>query len=493
MVEWWEGEMGRSFQVVILGGGTAAGYAALEFVKNDYNHGDLCIISEESVAPYERPALSKGFLLPEGAARLPSFHTCVGSGHERQLTKWYKDHGIELILDTRVVAADVKGRTLRTASQETIAYKTLIIATGARVLRLEEFGITGSVAPNICYLRSVQDANKLVEAMAACKSIGGSAVVIGGGYIGMECAAALIGNRIPVTMVFPESHCMARLFTPEIAAFYEQYYEKRGVTFKKGTVMSGFERNDQGKVEAVVLNDGSRLPADLVVVGVGIRPNVSLFEGQLTLEKGGIKVNGKMQTSNSSVYAVGDVVSFPLKMYGEMRKLEHVDHARKSAAHAVQAILSPEMIEDYNYMPYFYSRVFTLSWQFFGDNVGSCIHYGVQSSGKFGAYWVNKGKLVGAFLEGGSKDEYAALARVARDRPEVPDVKLLEDQGLGFAMVHMMEPDAASSSLKGSIQAGNMLLEKPALFVFQAATGIAVAAAIAGFVYWYGSRRRKWL
>ncbi|BBN04823.1 monodehydroascorbate reductase (NADH) [Marchantia polymorpha subsp. ruderalis] len=485
--------MGRSFQVVILGGGTAAGYAALEFVKNDYNHGDLCIISEESVAPYERPALSKGFLLPEGAARLPSFHTCVGTGNERQLTKWYKDHGIELILDTRVVAADVKGHTLRTSSQETIAFRTLIIATGARVLRLEEFGITGSVAPNICYLRSVQDANKLVEAMAACKSIGGSAVVIGGGYIGMECAAALIGNRIPVTMVFPESHIMARLFTPEIAAFYEQYYEKRGVTFKKGTVMSGFERNDQGKVEAVVLKDGSRLPADLVVVGVGIRPNVSLFEGQLTLEKGGIKVNGKMQTSNSSVYAVGDVVSFPLRMYGEMRKLEHVDHARKSAAHAVQAILCPEKIEDYNYMPYFYSRVFTLSWQFFGDNVGSCIHYGVQSSGKFGAYWINKGKLVGAFLEGGSKDEYAALARVARDRPEVPDVNLLEDQGLGFAMAHTMEPDSASSSFKGSIQAGNMLLEKPAMIVFQAATGIAVAAAIAGFVYWYGSRRRRLL
>ncbi|KAL2634352.1 hypothetical protein R1flu_005831 [Riccia fluitans] len=484
--------MGRSFRVVILGGGTAAGYAALEFVKNDINPGELCIISEESVAPYERPALSKGFLLPEGSARLPSFHTCVGSGQERQLPKWYKDHGIELILDTRVVAADVKNRTLRTASQETIAYKILIIATGARVLRLEEFGIKGSLAPNICYLRSIQDAEKLVQATAACKSVGGKAVVIGGGYIGMECAAALVSNRIPVTMVFPESHCMARLFTPEIAAFYEDYYQKRGVTFNKGTVLSSFERNKEGKVEAVVLKDGSRLSADLVVVGVGIRPNVSLFEGQLTLEKGGIKVNGKMQTSNSSVYAVGDVAAFPLKMYGDMRKLEHVDHARKSAAHAVQAVLHPEKTADYDYMPYFYSRVFTLSWQFFGDNVGACILFGVQRTGKFGAYWVNKGRLVGTFLEGGSKDEYAALARVARDRPEVADIDLLATQGLEFAVNHVsVEPviTGPSSSLKRSKQDGIMVLQTSGPLV-QAATGIAVAAAIAGLVYWYRRRRK---
>ncbi|KAL3693480.1 hypothetical protein R1sor_007131 [Riccia sorocarpa] len=485
--------MGRSFRVVILGGGTAAGYAALEFVKNGFSSGELCIISEESVAPYERPALSKGFLLPEGASRLPSFHTCVGSGQERQLPKWYKDHGIELILDTRVVAADVKNRTLRTASQETVAYKILIIATGARVLRLEEFGIKGSLAPNICYLRGVQDAEKLVQAMAACKSVGGKAVVIGGGYIGMESAAALLGNRIPVTMVFPESHCMARLFTPEIAAFYEDYYQSRGVTFKKGTVMGSFERDSQGKVEAVVLKDGSRLSADLVVVGVGIRPNVSLFEGQLTLEKGGIKVNGKMQTSNSSVYAVGDVVAFPLKMYGDLRKLEHVDHARKSAAHAVQAILHPEKTPDYDYMPYFYSRVFTLSWQFFGDNVGSCILFGAPKSGKFGAYWVNKGKLVGTFLEGGSKDEYAALARVARDRPEVADINLLAIQGLEFAMNHIsVEPvvTGPSSSLKRSNSDGSMILQTSGSPLVQAAAGIAVAAAIAGLVYWY-QRRRK--
>lgn len=108
----------------------------------------------------------------------------------------------------------------------------------------------------------------------------------------------------------------------------------------------------------------------MVVIGIGIRPNTSLFEGQLTMEKGGIKVNGKMQSSNSSVYAIGDVAAFPVKIVGETRRLEHVDSARKAARHAVSAIMDPEKTGDFDYLPFFYSRVFTLSWQFYGDNTG---------------------------------------------------------------------------------------------------------------------------
>lgn len=482
--------MGRAFKIVILGGGVAAGYAALEFVKQGIHHGDLCIISEEAVAPYERPALSKGCLLPEGAATLPSFHTCVGIGAERQTSKWYKDHGIELVLGTHTKSVDVKRKTLLSAAGETITYKTLIIATGARVLRLEEFGVTGADANNICYLRDLEDANKLVQAMASCK--GGMAVVIGGGYIGMECAAALVSNNIRVTMVFPEHHCMARLFTSEIAAFYEDYYMKRGVKFIKGTVMAAFESNEEKKVTAVILKDGTRVEADMVVVGIGIRPNIGLFEGQLALEKGGIKVNGKMQTSNASVYAVGDVVTFPLKAYKDMRRLEHVDHARRSAAHAVQAILFPEKVREYDYLPYFYSRVFTLSWQFYGDNLGNCIMFGSSSDKKFGAFWVDKGHLVGAFLEGGNKEEYTALEKVARLKPFVSDLELLGRQGLSFPFI-FKDPLAHSSSLiSGVADRSQILLEKPSSLVLQVSAGILVAIGISLFAVWYGKKRRRW-
>ncbi|KAI5065435.1 hypothetical protein GOP47_0020130 [Adiantum capillus-veneris] len=456
--------MGRAFKIVILGGGVAAGYATLEFVKHGIPHGDLCIISEEAVAPYERPALSKGCLLPEGAAALPSFHTCVGVGAERQTPKWYKDHGMELVLSTRIKSVDVKKRTLLSAAGETITYKTLIIATGARVLRLEEFGVTGADADNICYLRDLEDANKLVQVMASCK--GGMAVVIGGGYIGMECAAALVSNNIKVTMVFPEHHCMARLFTSEIAAFYEGYYRKRGVTFIKGTVMAAFESNEEKKVTAVVLKDGRHVEADMVVVGIGIRPNIGLFEG--------------------------DVVTFPLKSYRDTRRLEHVDHARKSAAHAVQAIMSPEKVHEYDYLPFFYSRVFTLSWQFYGDNVGDCIMFGEPNDKKFGAFWVEKGHLVGAFLEGGNKEEYSALEKVARLKPCVLDLELLGRQGLAFPFTFKEQLGQSSSLIAAVADRGQMLLEKPSPFVLQISAGIAVAIGVSLLAVWYGKKRRRW-
>jgi len=344
---------------------------------------------------------------------------------------------------------------------------------------------------NVCYLRDIQDATCLVDLMAECREKGGKAVVIGGGYIGMECAAALHGNRIPVTMVFPEDYCMPRLFTPEIATFYEEYYMKKGIQFRKGNVLSSFESDDSGKVTAVILKDGSRIEASLVVCGIGIRPNVDLFEGQLTLEKGGIKVNGKMQSvSNSSVYAVGDVAAFPVPMYNDIRRLEHVDHARKSAAHAVQAILNNKVM-DYDYLPYFYSRVFTLSWQFFGDNSGQCVLFGDREFGKFGAYWVHKGRVVGVFLEGGSKVEYNALAKTARERPQVKDVGLLKKQGLEFALA-VAEP-MPQMSLMSSISSAEseLLLSHPYKWAIQAGSGVALGLAVVGVIYWFGSRRSR--
>ncbi|CAL9092955.1 monodehydroascorbate reductase 2, peroxisomal-like [Musa acuminata AAA Group] len=472
--------MGRAFVYVILGGGVAAGYAALEFARRGVAHGELCIISEETVAPYERPALSKGYLLPEAPARLPSFHTCVGANDERLTPKWYKEHGIELVLGTRVKSADVRRKTLITATGETISYEILIIATGARALKLEEFGVRGSDAENVCYLRNLADANRLVAVMQTCT--GGNAVVIGGGYIGMECAAALATNRIKVTMIFPEAHCMARLFTPKIAEFYENYYKSKGVKFIKGNVLTSFENDSEGKVKAVILKDGTRLLADMVVVGIGIRPNTGLFEGQLHLEKGGIKVNGRMQTSNTSVYAVGDVAAFPVRLFGnEIRRLEHVDSARKTARHAVAAIMAPKTTGDLDYLPFFYSRVFTLSWQFYGDNVGSVIHFGDFNSGRFGAYWTNKGVIVGAFLEGGSREDYEAIAKAVRFKAAVKDTHELESAGLEFA-------------LRASQQAapdGGLLVERLS-YTRYATAGVAVALSIAAFAFWYGRRRRVW-
>ncbi|XP_051131734.1 monodehydroascorbate reductase-like [Andrographis paniculata] len=428
----------KHFKYVIVGGGVAAGYAAREFSKLGVNPGELAIISKESVAPYERPALSKGYLFPEGSARLPGFHVCVGSGGERLLPEWYTDKGISLILSTEIVKADLASKTLTSAADETFKYETLIIATGSTVFKLSDFGVEGADAKNIFYLREIDDADKLVEAIKEKRN--GKAVVVGGGYIGLELSAALRINNFDVSMVFPEPWCMPRLFTAGIAAFYEDFYTNKGVNIIKGTVASGFGTNANGEVTDVKLKDGRVLDADIVVVGVGAKPLTTLFKGQLEEDKGGIKTDSSFKTSIPDVYAVGDVATFPLKLYNDIRRVEHVDHARKSAEQAVKAIIASEQgqsIEEYDYLPYFYSRAFDLSWQFYGDNVGDCIIFGdcspASATHKFGAYWVKDGKVVGAFLESGSPEENQAIAKVARVQPPAGSLDQLLNEGLAFA------------------------------------------------------------
>ncbi|EEF28383.1 monodehydroascorbate reductase, putative [Ricinus communis] len=253
----------KSFKYVIVGGGVSA------------------------VAPYERPALSKAYLFPEGTARLPGFHVCVGSGGERLLPEWYKEKGIELILSTEIIKADLAAKTLTSAAGETFKYQILIIATGSTVIRLTDFGVQGADAKNIFYLREIDDADKLVEAIKAKKN--GKAVIVGGGYIGLELSAALKINNMDVSMVYPEPWCMPRLFTAGIAAFYEGYYANKGIKIIKGTVAVGFNADSNGEVKEVKLKDGRVLEADIVVVGVGGRPLTTLFKGQVAEEKGGIK------------------------------------------------------------------------------------------------------------------------------------------------------------------------------------------------------------
>lgn len=247
------------------------------------------------------------------------------------------------------------------------------------------------------------------------------------------------------------------------------------------------------QVIAVNLRDGVRIPADMVVVGIGIRPNTELFEGQLSLEKGGIKVNSRMQTSHSCVYAVGDVAAFPVKPFGEMRRLEHVDSARKSAKHAVAAIMEPGKTGDLDYLPFFYSRVFTLSWQFYGETAGEVVHFGDFTGKSFGAYWVNDGHLVGSFLEGGTKEEYEALAKATALQPLVEqDLADLERSGLLFALEVSRKPTPSPPmpvvDHSGSL---GLVVDKP-LYTWHAAAGVVLAASVAAFAYWYGRRRRRW-
>lgn len=414
-------------EFVIVGGGNAAGYAARTFVEHGMADGRLCVVSKEAVAPYERPALTKGYLFPpdKKPARLPGFHTCVGSGGERQTPEWYKEHGIEVLYQDLVVDFDVKKQTLTTSSGKLLKYGSLIISTGCAAVRFPEK--IGGHLPGVHYIRDVADADALVSSLDRAKKV----AIIGGGYIGMEVAAAAAGWNLDTTLIFPEDHIMPRLFTPSLARRYEELYQKNGVQFAKGVLIDKLEAGSDGRVANVVLKNGSVIEADTVIVGIGAKPVVTPFEVVgLNTNVGGIQVDSLFRTSEPGVFAVGDVAAFPLKMYDRIARVEHVDHARKSAQHCVRTLLTAHT-QPYDYLPYFYSRVFEYEgsarkvwWQFYGDNVGDTIEVG-NFDPKIATFWLDSGsRLKGILLESGSPEEFALLPQLAKSQPVIDKAKL---------------------------------------------------------------------
>ncbi|XP_030947857.1 monodehydroascorbate reductase, chloroplastic/mitochondrial [Quercus lobata] len=413
-------------EFVIVGGGNAAGYAARTFVEHDMANGRLCIVSKEAYAPYERPALTKGYLFPldKKPARLPGFHTCVGSGGERQTPDWYKEKGIEMFYEDPVTGIDIEKQTLRTNSGKQLKYGSLIIATGCTASRFPD-KIGGNLS-GVHYVRDVADADSLISSLEKARKV----VVVGGGYIGMEIAAAAVGWKLDTTIIFPEKHLLPRLFTPSLSKRYEELYQENGVKFLKGASIKNLEAGSGGRIAAVKLEDGSAIEADTVIIGIGAKPAVGPFERLgLNTNVGGIQVDGQFRTSAPGIFAIGDVAAFPLKMYDRVARVEHVDHARRSAQHCIKALLSAQT-RMYDYLPYFYSRVFEYEgsprkvwWQFYGDNVGETVEIG-NFDPKIATFWVDSGKLKGVLLESGSTEEFELLPKLARSRPSVDKAKL---------------------------------------------------------------------
>ncbi|KAK4559305.1 hypothetical protein RGQ29_008503 [Quercus rubra] len=389
-------------EFVIVGGGNAAGYAARTFVEHDMANGRLCIVSKEAYAPYERPALTKAYLFPldKKPARLPMF---------------YEDP---------VTGIDIEKQTLTTNSGKQLKYGSLIIATGCTASRFPDK--IGGNLPGVHYVRDVADADSLISSLEKARKV----VVVGGGYIGMEIAAAAVGWKLDTTIIFPEKHLLPRLFTPSLSKRYEELYQENGVKFLKGASIKNLEAGSGGRIAAVKLEDGSAIEADTVIIGIGAKPAVGPFERLgLNTNVGGIQVDGQFRTSAPGIFAIGDVAAFPLKMYDRVARVEHVDHARRSAQHCIKALLSAQT-HTYDYLPYFYSRVFEYEgsprkvwWQFFGDNVGETIEIG-NFDPKIATFWVDSGKLKGVLLESGSTEEFELLPKLARGQPSVDKAKL---------------------------------------------------------------------
>nr|ACF93237.1 monodehydroascorbate reductase [Picrorhiza kurrooa] len=423
-------------EFVIVGGGNASGYAARTFVEHGMADGKLCIVSKEAYVPYERPALTKAYLFPldKKPARLPGFHTCVGAGGERQTPDWYKEKGIEMLHEDPVADIDTEKQTLTTNSGKLLKYGSLIIATGCTASRFPDK--IGGNLPGVHYVRDVADANSLISSLEKSKKV----VVVGGGYIGMEVAAATVAWKLDTTIIFPEDHLMTRLFTPSLAQKYEDLYKDYGVNFVKGASIKSLEAGSDGRVSGVKLENGSIIEADTVVIGIGGKPAVGPFESVgLNKTVGGIQVDGLFRTSIPGIFAIGDVAAFPLKIYDRITRVEHVDHARRSAQHCVKSLLTAHT-DTYDYLPLFYSRVFEhegsprkVWWQFFGDNVGETVEVG-NFDPKIATFWIDSGKLKGVLLESGSPEEFQLLPKLARSQPSVDVAKLQKASSVDEAL-----------------------------------------------------------
>jgi len=422
-------EAAEFYDYIIVGGGNAAGYACKEFVEQGISAGSVAVISAEPGLPYERPALTKAYLHPPSAkvrARLPGFLTCVGGGGERQTEEFYRKHGISIV-HGRVTSVDVATRRVIVDSENVFSYGKLILATGCRTRKL---GIAGDNMQGVHYLRDEQDAASLVTALEAAKPKS-KAVVVGGGYIGLECTAALLGWDLDVTVVDLDPRPLARLFDAGLSSWIENEYTTRGAQFLKGESVVEFVPSSTGAIGGVRLQSGVEIGCDLVIVGVGSVPNAELMNGALRMAGGGFAVDASMRTSDPNIFAIGDICAFPSQYGGGERRCEHVDHARKSAAQAVKAAMgkSPDA---YVYTPYFYSRVFEYTdapivFNFFGDDSGA-IKTTRRGTKSIGAIWVKEGKVVGALLMGSpgpSADDASKLKAMIAAGPPADSVEVV--------------------------------------------------------------------
>jgi 3-phenylpropionate/trans-cinnamate dioxygenase ferredoxin reductase component len=319
--------------VVIVGTGQA-GFQAASSLRQGGFEGDVTLVGEEPQLPYQRPPLSKAFLKGEGDP---------GEVHLRPET-FFGSKDIGLVSGDRAERVDREARTVELASGRVLAYDHLVLATGSRPRPLP---VPGSDLDGVLELRTVADAQVLRERLAG----GPRLVVIGGGFIGLELAASAREKGAEVTVVEALDRTMARAVTPETSAHFAALHAEHGATIRHDATVARI--NGNGAVSGVELGDGTKLDADVVVIGVGVVPNVELAEESGLMVRDGIVVDETLRTADPAVWAIGDCASYPSAHVGHLVRLESVqnatDHGRAVAA-AIMGEPAP-----YDALPWFWS------------------------------------------------------------------------------------------------------------------------------------------
>jgi NADPH-dependent 2,4-dienoyl-CoA reductase/sulfur reductase-like enzyme len=383
----------KTSKYLILGGGMVAGYAAKQLVESGLKPHELTIVSADSSIPYERPPLSKGFL----AGKETEASILINADD------FYRAHVIEVRLNCVVSSVDSAGKNVRLQSGEEIGFEKLVVATGAQVRTLD---VPGSNLMDVYYLRTLEDSKRIRQKAEGAKR----AVVIGGGFIAMEVTSVLAQKGIETTMVLPDDRIWKRFFTAPMSRFFEEYYTVRGVRFAKNNKV--VELKGAGTVESAVLQNGEAAPCDMVVAGIGVKPVTELLANSGIEVADGVAVNEYLETSRRDIYAAGDVASYYDVLFGKHRRAEHWDNAVSQGQHCARVLAGDRT--PFVHVPYFFSDIFDLSYELWGDSSGAeqVIERGDLSSRSFSVWWLRQGKLVAAFTMNRSDEEREAAPRL---------------------------------------------------------------------------------
>ncbi|MFT5393835.1 MAG: 3-phenylpropionate/trans-cinnamate dioxygenase ferredoxin reductase subunit [Gammaproteobacteria bacterium] len=396
-------------RIVIVGGGQAAGQAAASLRQEGFE-GELVLFCDESRLPYQRPPLSKQYLSGEiGVERV-----------QLRPEKFYADNNVTLRLGERVVGIEPDKHTIELEGGVRESYDKLILATGSRVRRLDQ--LPGATQGGIHYLRTVDDADGIRTALETAKRV----VVVGGGYIGLEVASVAVTAGASVVVLEAESRLLARVATEQLASFYTRVHREHGVDIRTNAMATNFAGD--GQVRGVVLSDGTEHEADMVVVGVGIVPNIELAEGAGIACDNGITVDEYCRTSAADVLAAGDCTSHPSALLGRNIRLESVPNAMEQARVAAAAVCGT--LKPYTAEPWFWSDQYDLKLQMagFADGADEHVTRGDPDSGAFITFHLRAGVVVGADAVNSVREFLACRKLVATGA--TPDLAKLADTGI---------------------------------------------------------------
>ena len=361
--------------IVIIGAGHAAGQAAASLRQAKFE-GPITIIGDEAHAPYQRPPLSKQYLAG----------TQLADKVYLRAEKFYADKDIQLMLGTRATQIDPSTKTINLDNGETIAYEKLLISTGSRPRKLS---IEGSDLSGIHYLRTMDD----VDGIRADVKPGANLVIVGGGYIGLEVAAVGIELGMNVHVLEMEERILQRVTTPEMSAYYHKLHTDRGVHIHTQTGVTGFSGNDS--VEKVLCGD-ENFDADIVIVGIGIIPNIEIAEEAGIHCDNGIVVDDHCRTSDPDIYAAGDCTNHPNPLMNKRLRLESVPNAMDQARVSTANMLGDDKV--YAAIPWFWSDQYELKLQMVGFSADgdSQVLRGDMDTHKFAIFYLKEGKVVAA-------------------------------------------------------------------------------------------------